>query len=166
MPQDDPAQPNLSLDAPSLRLKVNGRWYEPQSPPTTRLLDFLREELNLTGTKEGCGEGECGACLVLLNGELVNSCLVLIGQCDGQEVLTIEGLDALTIQQAFVDAAAIQCGFCTPGLIMATYALLQKNPQPDSAQIREALAGNLCRCTGYQKVIQAVQLAAERLKRR
>lgn len=144
-----------------LRLKVNGRWYYPRSAPTTRLLDYLRRELQLTGTKEGCGEGECGACMVLLNNVMVNSCLVLLGQCAGQEVITIEGIDAQPIRQAFVESGAIQCGFCTPGFIIAAYALLQNNPHPSPAEIKQALAGNLCRCTGYQKIVKAVQQAAE-----
>ncbi len=161
MHQETINNPKKSSEPIGLRLKVNGQWYSPRSAPTTRLLDFLRRELGLTGTKEGCGEGECGACLVLLNGEIVNSCLVLLGQCAGQEVTTIEGLDAQVIQQAFVDVGAIQCGFCTPGLIIATYALLQRNPRPNREEIQQALAGNLCRCTGYQKVIKAVQVAAD-----
>lgn len=149
-----------------MRLKVNGKWYYPQVAPSTRLLDYLRHELQLTGTKEGCGEGECGACLVLLDGEIVNSCLVLVGQCADREVITIEGIDAQPILDAFVLNGAIQCGFCTPGFIVAAYALLQHNPSPSQVEIKAALAGNLCRCTGYQKIVTAVQIAAEQIKPR
>jgi len=147
-----------------MRLKVNGKWYYPQANPSTRLLDYLRHELQLTGTKEGCGEGECGACLVLLDGAVVNSCLVLLGQCAEREVTTIEGIDAQPIIEAFIVKGAIQCGFCTPGFIVAAYALLQQNPNPSPTDIKTALAGNLCRCTGYQKIIAAIQVAAEQLK--
>ena len=128
------------------------------------LLELLRERLGLPGTKNACEQGECGSCSVYLDGTLVCSCLVLAGQADGREVVTIEGLadgDALhPIQQAFIDAGAVQCGFCTPGLIMATHELLRRVPDPADDEIREALAGNLCRCTGYQKIIDAVHLAA------
>ena len=131
------------------------------------LLDVLREELGKMGTKEGCGTGDCGACSVLLNGRLVCSCLVLGVEAEGAEVLTIEGIageDGLhPIQQKFLDNAALQCGICTPGLIVATKALLDKNPNPDEQTIRYWLAGNLCRCTGYDKIIRAVQDAATEL---
>ncbi len=130
------------------------------------LLEVLREDFALTGAKDACGgEGECGACTVLLDGAAVNACLVLICQVEGHEVLTIEGLaqgsEPHPIQSAFAAAGAIQCGFCTPGMVLAAKALLDANPHPNEAQIRTALAGNLCRCTGYTKIIQAVQLAAE-----
>jgi carbon-monoxide dehydrogenase small subunit len=128
--------------------------------PFATLLDVLREDLELTGTKYGCGEGECGACSVLLDGRVVNSCLVLALECEGSQVLTIEGLGASgklhPIQQAFVDQGAIQCGFCTPGMIMTAYALLQANPSPTEADVKRALEGNLCRCTGYRKIVDAV----------
>ncbi len=124
------------------------------------LLDVLRNDLELTGTKYGCGEGECGACSVMLDGRVVNSCLVLAAECQGSEILTIEGLKANgrlhPIQQAFVDHGAIQCGFCTPGMIMATYALLAANPSPTEDEAARAMEGNLCRCTGYRKIIDAV----------
>jgi aerobic carbon-monoxide dehydrogenase small subunit len=130
------------------------------------LLHLLRDRLDLVGTKNACEQGECGSCAVYVDDELVCSCLVPAGQVDGCAVTTIEGIaagDALdVVQQAFVDAGAIQCGFCTPGLVMATHDLLRRVPQPDKDEIREALAGNLCRCTGYQKVIDAVELAARR----
>ena len=128
------------------------------------LLEMLRERLNLTGAKNACEQGECGSCSVYLDGVLVCSCLVLAGQADGAEVTTIEGLAAGPeldrVQRAFVQSGAIQCGFCTPGLVLATHDLLGRIPEPDDEQIREALAGNLCRCTGYQKIIDAVHRAA------
>ena len=130
--------------------------------PARRLLDYLREDLHLTGTKEGCGEGECGACTVILNGRAVHACLTLPGQLDGSELLTIEGLEAedgslSPLQQSFADHGAIQCGFCTPGMVMSAQALLMENPHPDEAEIRNAIAGNICRCTGYREVIRAIQ---------
>ncbi len=129
-----------------------------------RLLDVLRERLGLTGTKEGCGEGECGACSVLLDGELVNSCLVPVLEAAGCEVTTIEGLAKNgrmhPLQEAFTLAGGAQCGICTPGMILASYQLLERRPHPSDAEIREALAGNLCRCTGYQKIFDAVRQAS------
>jgi carbon-monoxide dehydrogenase small subunit len=147
-----------------IRLTVNHRPVEAEVETETRLLDLLRESLHLTGTKEGCGEGECGACTVLLDGRPVNSCLLLAAQADGLEVLTVEGLaegSALhPIQRAFVEKGAVQCGFCTPGFIMSTYALLQNTPSPNDEEILTALEGNLCRCTGYSKIVEAVRYAA------
>lgn len=149
-----------------MTLVVNGRSVTTDGDPSTRLLDFLREDLGLTGTKEGCGEGECGACSVLLNGRLVNSCLVLLGQCDGAEVTTVEGIGANSdlhpIQKAMMEVGAVQCGFCTPGLVLAAVALLAEDPRPDAATIRRAIEGNLCRCTGYVKVEEAISRAASR----
>jgi carbon-monoxide dehydrogenase small subunit len=131
------------------------------------LLYALRERLGLPGSKNACEQGECGSCSVYLDGVLICACLVLAAQAEGSEVVTVEGLagggDLHAIQQAFVDAGAVQCGFCTPGLIVASHDLLQRDPQPAEAAIREALAGNVCRCTGYAKIVDAVQLAAERL---
>ena len=151
-----------------IRLTVNGKPFERDVDAETRLLDLLREDLHLTGTKEGCGEGECGACTVLIDGRPVNSCLVLAPQADGADVLTIEGVadgDRLhPIQQAFVDAGGVQCGFCTPGFIMSTYALLRDTPDPTDDEIRSALEGNLCRCTGYGKIVEAVRLTAARMR--
>jgi len=147
---------------------VNGQRLERDVEPDLRLLDFIRESLHLTGTKEGCGEGECGACTVLLNGRAVNSCLVLALQAADANIITVEGLadgHALhPIQQAYVEVGAVQCGFCTPGFIMATYALLQANPDPSEEEILAGLEGNLCRCTGYSKILEAVKLAAVRMR--
>jgi len=151
-----------------IRFTVNGRQVERETDAQTRLLDLLREDLALTGTKEGCGEGECGACTVLVDGRAINSCLVLAPQVNGKSVLTIEGLaDGETlhpIQQAFVDKGGVQCGFCTPGFIMSTVALLHENPDPTDEEILTALEGNLCRCTGYTKIVEAVRAAAERMR--
>lgn len=153
------------LDKVELALVVNGEDVTLQVPPLATLLDVLRDDLELTGTKYGCGEGECGACAVMLDGRVVNSCLVLAAECEGSKVLTVEGLASdgklHRIQQAFVDHGAIQCGFCTPGMIMAAHALLQANPSPTQEQIKRGLEGNLCRCTGYRKIIDAVLSLAE-----
>jgi carbon-monoxide dehydrogenase small subunit len=124
------------------------------------LLYVLRERMGLPGSKNACEQGECGSCSVYLDGELVCSCLVAAGQVEGREVLTVEGLEFGAIQEAFLEAGAVQCGFCTPGLIVATHDLLSRVPNPSDAEIREALAGNLCRCTGYEKILDAVRLAA------
>jgi carbon-monoxide dehydrogenase small subunit len=139
---------------------VNGVGVSVDAPGARRLLDVLREELGMTGTKEGCGEGECGACSVLIDGEVVNSCLVAVGQVEGCELQTIEGLardGALApIQQTFIDHGAAQCGICTPGMLMAAHALLQHNADPSEDDVRTAIGGNLCRCTGYTKIIEAI----------
>lgn len=147
---------------------VNGRRTVVRAAPGRRVLDVLREDCGLTGTKEGCGEGECGACTVLLDGEPVASCLLTVGQVpDGADFLTIEGAAETglgrVLQQAYMDAGAVQCGFCIPGMILSSWALLKRNPHPSEEEIRVALAGNLCRCTGYVKIVEAVRLAAERL---
>jgi carbon-monoxide dehydrogenase small subunit len=151
-----------------LELTVNGERRELDATwGGESLLYALRERLGLPGAKNACEQGECGSCSVYLDGILVCSCLVLAAQADGREVVTVEGLapegELHAIQQAFVDAGAVQCGFCTPGLIVASHDLLRREPHPGEAEIREALAGNLCRCTGYAKIVDAVQLAAERL---
>ncbi len=153
-----------------IRCTVDGVAVRPEAPPMMRLLDLLRDRLGRTGTKEGCGEGECGACAVLLDGELVNSCLVPACQADGREVLTVEGLagpdgSLHPLQQAFWETGGAQCGICTPGMLLAGVALLRRERSPDEAEIREALAGNLCRCTGYVKIVEAVALAARRQRR-
>jgi carbon-monoxide dehydrogenase small subunit len=139
---------------------LNGKAVSIATAPNRRLIDLLREDFGLTGTKEGCGIGECGACTVLLNGKAVNSCLILAGQADGAEILTIEGLaqqgQLHPLQENFIRHGAVQCGFCTPGMIMSAYALLLENPSPTEADIKEAIAGNLCRCTGYKQIVTAI----------
>jgi len=148
-----------------VQLTVNGKPQRVEVPPMKRLLDVLREDLHLTGTKEGCGEGECGACAVLLDGVLVNSCLVPALQVHGSRVCTIEGVSTEgrlhPIQQCFLERGGAQCGICTPGMILATHHLLDKHPNPTLEQIREGLAGNLCRCTGYIRIFESVQEAAK-----
>ena len=143
---------------------VNGHQRSITAPPMKRLLDVLREDLHLTGTKEGCGEGECGSCSVLLNGDLVNSCLVPLLQVHNASITTIEGIGTPghlhPIQQCFLEEGGAQCGICTPGMIVATHHLLEKHPQPTLLQIQEGLAGNLCRCTGYMRIFEAVQKSA------
>ena len=154
------------MNRAEITLRVNGRSLTRTVPTSRTLLGFLREDLGLTGTKEGCGEGECGACTVLLNGAPVCSCLLLAARCDGAEILTIEGLGAPDapdpIQEAFLESGAVQCGFCTPGMVMAAKALLDKNPDPTDEEIRTAMSGNLCRCTGYVRILKAVRLAAKK----
>ncbi|HEY9402317.1 MAG TPA: (2Fe-2S)-binding protein [Pyrinomonadaceae bacterium] len=146
---------------------VNGATQSLRVLPMARLLDVLREDLGLTGTKEGCGEGECGACSVLIDGELVNSCLVPVLQVEGASIKTIEGVSAggaalHAVQQAFIECGGAQCGICTPGMILAAMSLLEQNAHPTDADIRHGLAGNLCRCTGYMKIFDAVVRACER----
>jgi carbon-monoxide dehydrogenase small subunit len=148
---------------------LNGSLVTLSVPAHKRLLDVLRDDLGLTGTKEGCGEGECGACTVIVDGRAINACLFPAPEVDGKQVVTIEGLlepknELCTLQKAFAHSGAIQCGFCSPGMIMASKALLDHNPDPTDEEIREALAGNLCRCTGYVQIIEAVRLAAEKLE--
>ena len=146
---------------------LNGEQMDIETEANISLATLLREQLNLTGTKISCEEGECGACTVILDGKAVNSCLVLAPEIDGRSVTTIEGLskngELHPIQTAFVDEGAVQCGFCTPGMVMSTKALLDENPNPSEADIKEALEGNICRCTGYVRIIKAVQTAAETL---
>ncbi len=149
--------------------KVNGDTVEFACPPNEVLLDSLRNRVGLTGAKEGCGTGDCGACIVTLDGELVCSCLVLGVEADGREVGTVEGLaedgQLHPLQQKFIEHAALQCGICTPGFLVAAKALLDRNPKPTETEIRYALAGNLCRCTGYDKIVRAVQAAAKDLRK-
>jgi carbon-monoxide dehydrogenase small subunit len=151
-----------------LSLEVNGVRHELAVDPHRTLVEVLREDLGLTGTKLGCGEGDCGACTVLLDGQAVNSCLVLAVQAGGRRVTTIEGLAGSAqlhpIQRAFVEHGAIQCGFCTPGMILTAKALLDANPSPSEPEVRAGVAGNLCRCTGYQKIVEAILDAAARLR--
>jgi carbon-monoxide dehydrogenase small subunit len=148
-----------------IQLKINGETAEVVVEPKTTLLHVLREDLGLTGTKEGCGIGDCGACTVLLDGKPVASCLTLAVEVRDREVLTIEGLskdgDLHPLQRAFIDHFAVQCGFCTPGMILSAKALLDRNPHPVEEEVRQALSGNLCRCTGYVKIVEAVLAAAE-----
>ena len=144
----------------TIRFCVNGQNRAVHSPPMKRLLDVLREDLHLTGTKEGCGEGECGSCSVRMNGELVNSCLVPVLQAEGADIQTVEGLGAVgalhPLQQAFLDCGGAQCGICTPGMVLAAVNLLERIPNPSGEQIRTGLAGNLCRCTGYMRIVESV----------
>ena len=152
----------------TLSFTINGRKEQVSIPPHRTLLEMLREDLQLTGTKEGCGHGECGACTVILDGKTVNSCLVLAAEADGQDILTIEGLETgdkvHLIQQAFIDESGMQCGFCTPGVILSAKALLDANPAPTREEIKEALVGNFCRCTGYTKILESVEAAAEAMR--
>ncbi len=147
-----------------LTLWVNDETWQVEVKPNQTLLGLLREQLYLAGTKEGCSTGDCGACTVLLDGEPVNSCLVLAVEVAGHSIITIEGLaegdDLHSVQSAFVEKGAIQCGFCTPGMILSTKALLDRNPKPTEMEVREAIAGNLCRCTGYAKIVEAAMSAA------
>ena len=148
----------------SVKVSINGELEFVTVPSHMTLLQMLREGLAITGTKNGCAAGECGACTVLVNGEAVNSCLVLAVECDGAEIITVEGLahdhrlDPL--QQALIDAGGVQCGFCIPGVLISAKALLDRNPQPNEQEIREALVGNLCRCTGYVRIVEGVKAAA------
>lgn len=148
-------------------INVNGINYSKDIDPSLRLVDFLRDELKLKGTKEGCGEGECGACTVIVDGKTINSCLMLASSADGKNVITIEGVSDNNklhpIQEAFMEVGAVQCGYCTPGMILSAKSLLDKNPNASEEDIRIALSGNLCRCTGYKKIIQAVLLAKDKL---
>ncbi len=150
-----------------VNLKINGWPYEPAVEPHWTLLETVRDQLGLTGSKEGCGTGDCGACSMIVDGRLITSCLMLAPEADGSEITTIEGLarngDLHPVQQSFIEAGGVQCGFCTPGMIMAAKALLDRNPRPTLEEVRLGLAGNLCRCTGYAKIYEAVLAAAERI---
>ncbi len=152
----------------TITLFVNGTECALQVKPSATLLEVIRENLGLTGAKEGCGEGECGACTVLMDGLAVNACLILAMEADGRQITTIEGLtggDELhPIQQAFVDVGGLQCGFCTPGMILSAKVLLEKNPDPSDEEIKKALEGNFCRCTGYTKIIESIRAAAKNMK--
>jgi carbon-monoxide dehydrogenase small subunit len=149
----------------TIRFTLNRSAVTLDVPGSTRLLDVLRDDCGLTGTKEGCGKGECGACTILFDGRAVNACLVLACQADGHEIVTIEGLERAgrldPVQQAFIDEGAVQCGFCIPGMVVAARALLNEQPHPTDDEIKRGLAGNLCRCTGYRKIIAAVRRAAQ-----
>lgn len=149
-----------------IKMKLNGNDVVFVGDPLRRLIDFLREDMGLTGVKEGCSEGECGACSVLKDGKLVTSCIIPMGSCENSEIITIEGLrdtpKGKCIIEAFADGGAVQCGFCIPGMVMAAYALLEENPHPTEEEIRVALSGNICRCTGYDLIVDSIKLAAER----
>jgi carbon-monoxide dehydrogenase small subunit len=148
-----------------IKFKVNGNAYELEIEPSETLLDVLRNRLGLTGTKEGCGVGDCGACTVLVDGKAVNSCLMLCIAAEGREIRTIEGVaqngELQPIQKAFMHEGAIQCGYCTPGMVLSSIALLEENPRPTKEEIKFGIAGNLCRCTGYTKIIKAIEAAAK-----
>ena len=154
----------------NVTLRINGEAHVFNHVPVSKtLVQLLRDDAGLMGTKEGCGEGDCGTCTVLLDGEPVNSCLVLAAEADGKEVLTVEGLsrewDLHPLQQAFVEEGAVQCGYCIPGMLLAAKALLDENPSPTEVEIRGAIAGNLCRCTGYVRIVQAIQSAVAKMAR-
>jgi len=156
------------MESRTIQFLLNGDSCELLVKPWRTLLEMIREDLKLTGTKEGCGHGECGSCTVIMGGKTVNSCLVPALEADGQEIVTIEGFskgDKLNpIQEAFIEHAGMQCGFCTPGMIISAKALLDRNPDPSENEIREALAGNFCRCTGYTKIVESISAAAEALR--
>ncbi len=151
----------------TIKMRVNGKQVCETIKDNMTLVAFLRDTLRLTGTKKGCGVGECGACTVLVDGLAVDSCLLLAAQVDGKSVTTIEGLGSINqldpIQEAFVETGGVQCGYCTPGMVMSAKAMLEKNNKPSRDEIKKALSGNLCRCTGYTKIVQAVELAAEKM---
>lgn len=148
-----------------ISFNLNGQDVSVLADPNKRLVDFLREDMGMLSVKEGCGEGECGACTIIYNGDAITSCLMLAGQVNGAKVVTLEGVsengELNYIQQAFVDAGAVQCGFCTPGMVLSAKALLDKNPNPTHEEIRRAISGNLCRCTGYSKIVKAVEMARD-----
>ena len=148
-----------------ISFNLNGQDVSVLADPNKRLVDFLREDMGMLSVKYGCGEGECGACTIIYNGDAITSCLMLAGQVNGAKVVTLEGVsengELNYIQQAFVDAGAVQCGFCTPGMVLSAKALLDKNPNPTHEEIRRAISGNLCRCTGYSKIVKAVEMARD-----
>jgi len=154
----------------SITLKINGEIYKLHVKPNALLLDVIRDEIGLTGTKRGCDTGECGACTILIEGKPVNSCLLLAVEADGKDVLTVEGLamngQLHPLQEAFVEEGAVQCGFCTPGILLSAKALLDTNPNPTEEEIKTDIAGNLCRCTGYTKIIKAINSAAKKMQRK
>ena len=156
------------MEMKEIKFILNGKAYRLTIQPWRTLLEVIREDLKLTGTKEGCGEGECGSCTVIMGGKTVNSCLVPAMEADNQEITTIEGLadgeKLHPIQEAFVNHSGMQCGFCTPGMIMSTKALLEENPNPSEEDIREGVSGNFCRCTGYTKIFESIRAAADLIK--
>jgi carbon-monoxide dehydrogenase small subunit len=150
-----------------INLKINGEPYEVRIKPNTTLLDFLRDKIGLTGTKKGCDTGQCGACTVLLDGKPINSCLVLAADANGKEILTVEGLGRdgklHPLQETFMQEGAVQCGYCTSGMLLSAKALLDENPSPGEEEVKKAIAGNLCRCTGYVRIVKAVLVAARKM---
>jgi carbon-monoxide dehydrogenase small subunit len=152
-----------------VRINLNGNWVEGETSPDRLLLDFLRDDLGLTGTKKGCEEGECGACTVIMNGKTVLSCLTPALKADGAEILTVEGVargeNLHPLQEAFWEEGAVQCGYCTPGMLLSARVLLDENPAPSVEEVKEAISGNLCRCTGYSKIIRAIQVASEKMEK-
>jgi carbon-monoxide dehydrogenase small subunit len=156
------------MEMKGIKFVLNGKSYELKIQPWRTLLEVIREDLKLTGTKEGCGQGECGSCAVIMGGKTVNSCLVPAMEADGQEIITIEGLadgeDLHPIQDAFVEHAGMQCGFCTSGMIISAKSLLDRNPDPSLEEIKEGISGNFCRCTGYTKIVESISAAAEMMK--
>ena len=153
-----------------IKFTLNGKQVTVETESGIRLLDLLRDKFNLTGTKEGCGVGECGACSVLMKGKTVNSCLILAAQIEGSEIITIEGIangkELHSIQKNFLKYGAVQCGFCSPAMVLSAYALLEENPNPTEEEIKDAIAGNLCRCTGYKQIIEAINESAKELSAR
>jgi carbon-monoxide dehydrogenase small subunit len=152
-----------------VRINVNGNWVEGETRLDRLLVDFLREDLGLTGTKKGCEEGECGACTIILDGKTVLSCLIPAVKAHGAEILTVEGMAEGTklhpIQQAFWEEGAVQCGYCTPGMLLSAKGLLDENPVPSAEEVKQAISGNLCRCTGYTKIVRAIQVASEKMEK-
>ncbi len=158
------------MDKIKITMIVNKKTVETEIEPYARLLDVLRDNFGFTGVKEGCGIGECGACTIIMNGKKVNSCMILAAQAQGAEILTIEGVgnpdgSMHPVQEAFLEKGAVQCGFCTPGMVISSYHLLEKNPDPSDDEIKAAISGNLCRCTGYKQIVNAVHSAADNMKK-
>ena len=151
-----------------IQARINGNWMERETRPDRMLLDFLREDLGLTGTKKGCEEGECGACTIIMNGKAMLACLIPVSKADGADILTVEGIAEEgrlhPLQEAFWEEGAVQCGYCTPGMLLSAKALLDQNPVPKVQEVKEAISGNLCRCTGYSKIIRAVVTASRKMK--
>ena len=158
------------MDKIKLKMTVNKKTVETEIEPYARLLDVLRDDFGFTGVKEGCGIGECGACTIIMNGKKVNSCMILAAQAQEADILTIEGVENSDgsmhpVQEAFLEKGAVQCGFCTPGMVISSYHLLSKNQNPTDQEIKEAISGNLCRCTGYKQIINAVHMAADNMNK-
>ena len=158
------------MDKIKVTMTVNKKTVETEIEPYARLLDVLRDNFGFTGVKEGCGIGECGACTILMNGKKVNSCMILAAQAQGAEIITIEGVENADgsmhpVQEAFLEKGAVQCGFCTPGMVLSSYHLLSENKNPTDREIKEAISGNLCRCTGYKQIINAVHTAADNMNK-